>query len=132
VETDSCGSETGFFRPLSRHRDGILTTGEKDVNKLAISLSVEYRNFTRTLVKSPLEIPVRDTSNMPVFYREFLAERDEILRNKWILSEDAGHDVGFDVALIDWRDPPPRRLVGGPPVSNPGLSFSLRGLSGPP
>ena len=39
---------------------------------------------------------------MPLFYREFLAERDEILRNKFVLSEDAGHDVGFDVALIDW------------------------------
>ena len=39
---------------------------------------------------------------MPLFYREFLAEREEILRNKGILSEDAGHDVGLDVALIDW------------------------------
>jgi len=39
---------------------------------------------------------------MPLFYREFLAEREEILRNKWILSQDAGRDVGFDVALIDW------------------------------
>jgi hypothetical protein len=39
---------------------------------------------------------------MPLFYREFLAERDEILRNKGILSEASGRDVGFDVALIDW------------------------------
>ena len=35
-------------------------------------------------------------------YREFLAERDEILRHKWIESEKAGKDIGFDAALIDW------------------------------
>ncbi len=35
-------------------------------------------------------------------YREFLAERDEILRHKWIESEKAGHDIGFERALLDW------------------------------
>ncbi len=35
-------------------------------------------------------------------YAEFLAERDEILRHKWLLSEKAGGDVGFEHALIDW------------------------------
>jgi len=35
-------------------------------------------------------------------YREFLAERDEILRHKWLESEKAGHDIGFDRALLDW------------------------------
>ncbi len=35
-------------------------------------------------------------------YREFLAERDEILRHKWIESEKAGQDIGFDAALMDW------------------------------
>lgn len=35
-------------------------------------------------------------------YQEFLAERDEILRHKWIESEKAGHDVGFERALLDW------------------------------
>ncbi len=37
-----------------------------------------------------------------LLYREFLAERDEILRHKWIESEKAGHDVGFEKALLDW------------------------------
>jgi hypothetical protein len=36
------------------------------------------------------------------FYKEFLAEREEILRHKWIESEKAGCDIGFDRALIDW------------------------------
>jgi len=35
-------------------------------------------------------------------YREFLAEREEILRHKWLESEKAGRDVGFDAALMDW------------------------------
>ncbi len=46
--------------------------------------------------------PPNSSSQEPVFYREFLAEREEILKNKWYLSETAGHDVGFDAALIDW------------------------------
>ena len=35
-------------------------------------------------------------------YREFLAEREEILRHKWLESEKAGHDIGFELALLDW------------------------------
>ena len=35
-------------------------------------------------------------------YREFLAEREEILRHKWLKSEEAGEDIGFDAALVDW------------------------------
>lgn len=35
-------------------------------------------------------------------YKEFLAEREEILKNKWFMSEKEGGDVGFERALIDW------------------------------
>ncbi|MDD2707741.1 MAG: hypothetical protein PHV34_06995 [Verrucomicrobiae bacterium] len=35
-------------------------------------------------------------------YREFLAEREEILKHKWIESQKAGHDIGFEKALLDW------------------------------
>jgi len=35
-------------------------------------------------------------------YREFIAERDEIFRHKWIESEKKGHDIGFDKALMEW------------------------------
>ena len=38
----------------------------------------------------------------PRLYLAFCAERSEILRHKWIESEKAGRDIGFDVALIDW------------------------------
>ena len=37
-----------------------------------------------------------------VLYKEFLAEREEILRHKWIESEKIGHDIGFEKALLDW------------------------------
>ena len=35
-------------------------------------------------------------------YREFQAERGEILKHKWIESEKAGFDIGFERALTDW------------------------------
>ena len=35
-------------------------------------------------------------------YKEFLAERNEILKHKWIESEKAGSDIGFEKALLDW------------------------------
>ena len=35
-------------------------------------------------------------------YREFLAEREEILRHKWLESEKVGSDIGFEQALTDW------------------------------
>jgi hypothetical protein len=38
-----------------------------------------------------------------LLYRELKAEQDEILRHKWFESEKVGHDVGIDVAVIDWK-----------------------------
>lgn len=37
-----------------------------------------------------------------LLYKEFLAEREEILRHKWLESEKVGHDIGFERALLDW------------------------------
>ena len=36
------------------------------------------------------------------FYRVFQAQREEVLKHKWIKSEKAGHDIGFEQALTDW------------------------------
>ena len=46
---------------------------------------------------------VPDLVRESLLYLEFLAERDEILRHKWIESEKAGYDIGFERALIDWN-----------------------------
>ena len=35
-------------------------------------------------------------------YKQFLAERAEILKHKWIESEKARKDIGFERALLDW------------------------------
>jgi len=35
-------------------------------------------------------------------YKEFQAEREEIMKHKWIESEKAGYDIGFERALTDW------------------------------
>ncbi len=43
-----------------------------------------------------------DFARHSTLYREFLAERDEILRHKWLESEKAGHDIGFERALLGW------------------------------
>ena len=53
-------------------------------------------------------------------YQEFLAEREEILRHKWIESEKIGHDIGFEKALLDWivkHRPAWRAIRQGRPLS---------------
>ncbi len=35
-------------------------------------------------------------------YQEFLAEKEEILKHKWVESEKVGYDIGFEKALVDW------------------------------
>lgn len=44
----------------------------------------------------------RDFVKQSSLYQEFLAEREEILRHKWIESERLGYDIGFERALLDW------------------------------
>ena len=46
-----------------------------------------------------MEPPKEDGAELvknSVLYKEFLAEREEILRHKWIESEKAGYDIGFE------------------------------------
>jgi Domain of unknown function (DUF4032) len=56
-------------------------------------------------IPSPMSAITDDNHDLvkeSLLYKEFLAEREEILRHKWIESEKAGHDVGFEKALLDW------------------------------
>ena len=48
----------------------------------------------------PEEMPefVRESA----LYQEYLAEREQVLKHKWLESEKAGHDIGFEQALLDW------------------------------
>jgi Domain of unknown function (DUF4032) len=45
---------------------------------------------------------VNDLLKNSSLYKEFQAEREEILKHKWIESEKAGRDIGFERALTDW------------------------------
>ena len=47
-------------------------------------------------LKSDIQI---DNSQL---YQEFLEERGQILRHKWLESEKEGRDIGFESALLDW------------------------------
>jgi hypothetical protein len=44
----------------------------------------------------------KDLVEKSTLYREFQAEREEIMRHKWIESEKVGYDIGFEHALTDW------------------------------
>jgi hypothetical protein len=48
------------------------------------------------------ELSGADLLQGSTLYREFQAEREEILKHKWIESEKVGHDIGFERALTDW------------------------------
>ena len=47
-------------------------------------------------------VPNQGFAQRSTLYQEFLAEREEILRHKWIESEKSGKDIGFERALLDW------------------------------
>jgi hypothetical protein len=56
-------------------------------------------------MSSGMDKPIPETSDLvknSVLYKEFLAEREEILKHKWLESEKVGHDIGFEKALLDW------------------------------
>tara|TARA_R100000027_G_scaffold67699_1_gene67940 strand:+ start:21937 stop:22164 length:228 start_codon:yes stop_codon:yes gene_type:complete len=56
----------------------------------------------RSPKKSSKNKPVADFAGQSSLYKEFLAEREEILRHKWLESEKVGSDIGFEKALLDW------------------------------
>ena len=50
----------------------------------------------------PESKPSGEFAKRSSLYKEFLAEREEILRHKWLESERLGYDIGFDRAMTDW------------------------------
>jgi hypothetical protein len=44
----------------------------------------------------------KDFYTNSLIYREFLEEREEVLKHKWLESEKKGYDIGYSAALIDW------------------------------
>lgn len=54
------------------------------------------------MVDDKKKVSGEDLVKSSSLYREFQAEREEILKHKWIESEKAGCDIGFERALTDW------------------------------
>jgi len=56
----------------------------------------------KTQAASPKDSSNHGFAERSSLYKEFLAEREEILKHKWIESEKVGEDIGFERALLDW------------------------------
>lgn len=65
-------------------------------------LCSDILNINMTATLSSCATPHDKLLENSLLYKEFVAEREEILRNKWYMSEKAGKDVGFERALMDW------------------------------
>ena len=57
---------------------------------------------SRMSQRAPEPPTSREFVKQSTLYQEFLAEREEILRHKWLESERLGYDIGFERALLDW------------------------------
>ncbi len=55
-----------------------------------------------SLSRPPISRESQEFVKQSSLYQEFLAEREEILRHKWLESERLGYDIGFERALLDW------------------------------
>jgi hypothetical protein len=68
------------------------------------SLSFGALPYTSCMTSSSIETDSssREFVKQSSLYQEFLAEREEILKHKWLESERLGYDIGFERALLDW------------------------------
>ena len=46
---------------------------------------------------------MKDLLKASLLYREAQAEHEEVMKHKWYESEKKGHDIGFELAQVDWR-----------------------------
>jgi len=63
---------------------------------------LESLTLQQVMANNPDNSNGNDLVKNSSLYREFQAEREEILRHKWIESEKEGRDIGFERALTDW------------------------------
>jgi len=73
---------------------------------LAPLLPLEEKSVKATTILTGETVPPRLAESLlkqSLLYREFQAEHEEILRHKWYESEKKGHDIGIELAQIDWR-----------------------------
>jgi hypothetical protein len=81
---------TSAFHPIAP----IATEPSQDASPLQHSVK-----SSTVSVKSSTGVDLVRKSSL---YRQFEAEKEEIMRHKWIESQKAEHDIGFKRALTDW------------------------------
>ena len=47
-------------------------------------------------------LQTKDLASKNSVFKQYIAERDEIEKHKWLESEKVGSDIGFEKALKDW------------------------------
>ncbi len=67
-----------------------VTFWQSDTFRHPMGTDIDLRREARALLQNT------------TLYREFQAEKEEILKHKWIESEKLGFDIGFERALVDW------------------------------
>ncbi len=82
----------------------ILMNGGRQTPNGSAFTGIDQRRAAPVAMKktSPSQANSEDVLKRSSLYQEFLAEREEILRHKWIESEKLGKDIGFERALLDW------------------------------
>ena len=95
------------------------------------SLSFSSAQIRRMTSSAPEPATSRDFVKQSSLYQEFLAEREEILKHKWLESERLGYDIGFERALLDWIRKHREGWRAARRQQNPGSSGSSLGSSLP-
>lgn len=76
-------------------------------SSISIVIGPVYGKLKLSEANSPMAANTQEASGKDLvqkssLYREFQAEREEIMKHKWIESEKLGYDIGFEHALTDW------------------------------
>jgi len=75
-----------------------LTPKALDFLKLAVPALTQYQDSHGQCPAPEVSGPVSQTE----LWQFFLKQRDEILKDKWIDSRNAGYDIGMERAIRDW------------------------------
>jgi hypothetical protein len=70
--------------------------------ELAVPALADYQRRRDDPQATAVEPEVPETLAENQFWNDFLDERDEILRLKWIESQKAGRDIGYERAIQLW------------------------------
>jgi hypothetical protein len=86
---------------VAKGGNGAVSAEEKYRVYMKVTIWLHQKRLTHPPMSSDSE-QNNDLVRNSSLYREFQAEREEILKHKWIESEKAGYDIGFEQALTDW------------------------------